>query len=141
MKRFELAKHIIPDEIQDFFPISRGEYQFSIWQQVFDPVIMRLQGIESSWWGVEHGSSLVGFANLVSCKSPLMSNRIEIEILPEHRGSVVDNLLDMLLGRLQNHPQQVTMTTINTNAHNIMQAYVDRKFEIMEVFLRMGLRI
>ena len=139
-QRFELAKLIAPAEVQEFMPVSQAEYQFSIWQQVFDPPIMRLQGIESTWWGAEKDQTLVGFANLVACKSPLMTNRITIEILPAYQNDLTGPFLDMVLDKLQKHPQQVTMTMLNHSSHETLTVYQEHKFEVMEEYLRMGLK-
>lgn len=139
-KRFELAKSIVPPEIQEFMPVSQAEYQFSIWQRIFDPTMMRLQGIESTWWGISKNNKMVGFANLVSCKSPLMTNRMDIEVLPAYQEEATVQILALLLDRLQKHPQQVTMTMLNHYSQRVLQIYQQHKFEVMEEYLRMGLR-
>jgi len=140
--RYELARLEVPQEVQNFIPVSEVDFQVSALEKLFEPIARITQKIDLYRWAFEKDGQLVGTLSLVARRTEAkVFHNMDVRILPDHRSILAEPMLTLALQTLQTYPRQMVRSQIRTSYTDQIETFKKFGFEEIEIAHRLGLKL
>jgi GNAT superfamily N-acetyltransferase len=119
---YEFFQAVTPAAVQAIKPILPSHYHMDFWMRLerwLDDVLYRCQ---RSDWIREQGGNISGVLQLTG-QYTNAAHRVQIDVLPTHRGTLEDALLAAGLHKLGAFPERDVTTTVSTSHPQALEAF------------------
>ena len=115
--RYDLALRETPQEVVEFVPVEKDQFQTPFLARLLYPFIIRLQRIHYYRWGVDYRNQLVGTIRLGAYLRSNTVHSLRINIDPTYCEELAELLVSLALHTLQRseYPRQNTLVPVRTS--------------------------
>ncbi len=138
--RHQLAKHEIPQAVQDFLRVSESDFRVLPIEHLTGFLAQKLQGLKIQRWAVERDGQVVAVMTLVARTNPKIHHELSLRIHPEHRAVLAEPLLTLALATLQAYSRNILRTEIRTSYTDLLSVFKKHGFVEIETNHRLGLK-
>lgn len=140
-RRYGLARRATPAGVQEFLPVSEGEYRVTPLGRWITPLLLLVQRLADHWWAADEGEHLAGWLRLLASRSQGRTHDLTLMLDPAHRGEVAWPLLSVALETLRRYPPGAATLSVRSSETELLDVLSRLGFCSVETTRRMGIKL